>query len=176
MLRYAAGSDLRAITPQWPELITGAVAFSLLCFVLMKFVFPRMEQTFWARTEAIEGGIVRAGATRSEAGRLLEQYRAQVVDSRADAARVRDDARADAERIRQSVLAEAREEADRAVSAAKERLAGERQAIARELRVEIGTLAVELAGRIVGESLAEEARRAGTVERFLAEREGASTS
>jgi F-type H+-transporting ATPase subunit b len=176
MLRYAAGSDLRAITPQWPELIIGAVAFSLLCFVLMKFVFPRMEQTFRARTEAIEGGIVRAGATRSEADRLLEQYRAQVADARADAARIRDDAQADAERIRQSVLAEAREEADRAVSAAKERLAGERQAIARELRVEIGTLAVELAGRIVGESLAEEARRAGTVERFLAEREGASTS
>jgi F-type H+-transporting ATPase subunit b len=41
--------------------------------------------------------------------------------------------------------------------------------IVRELRAEIGGLAVDLASRIVGESLADEARRHGTVERFLAE-------
>jgi F-type H+-transporting ATPase subunit b len=35
----------------------------------------------------------------------------------------------------------------------------------------VGTLAVDLASRIVGESLADEARRKGTVERFLTELE-----
>ncbi|MFI6757979.1 F0F1 ATP synthase subunit B [Micromonospora sp. NPDC050417] len=177
MSHHAAGSEgTLAITPQWQELIIGAVAFSLLCFVLMKFVFPRMEQMLQARTEAIEGGFERAEAARSEAVRLLEQYRAQVAEARDDARRIRDDARADAERIRQRALTEAQAEVDRAVSAGRELLAGERQAVARELRSEIGALAVELAGTIVGESLAEEARRAGTVERFLAEREAASTS
>ncbi|RKR87395.1 ATP synthase F0 subcomplex B subunit [Micromonospora pisi] len=177
MLQYAAGSEgTLAITPQWQELIVGAVAFSLVCFVLMKFVFPRMEQMLQARTEAIEGGIKRAEATRSEAGQLLEQYRAQIAEARDEARRIRDDARVDAERIRQSALADAQVEVERAVSAARELLAGERQAVARELRAEVGALAVELAGTIVGESLAEEARRACTVERFLAEREAVSTS
>ncbi|MFC0505403.1 F0F1 ATP synthase subunit B [Micromonospora costi] len=162
---------MRAITPLWQEFITGAVAFALLCFVLMRSVFPRMEQTFRARTEAIEGGIARADATRSEARRLREQYRAQVNEARADAARIRDEARVDAERIRHDVLAEARAEADRAVSAGRERLAAERQGIVQEMLAEVGTLAVDLASRIVGEALAEEARRAGTVDRFLAERE-----
>ena len=37
----------------------------------------------------------------------------------------------------------------------------------------MGTLAVDLASRIVGESLADEARRKGTVERFLSELETA---
>jgi F-type H+-transporting ATPase subunit b len=45
----------------------------------------------------------------------------------------------------------------------------ERQTIVRQLRAEIGSLAVELAGRIVGESLEDEARRRGTVTRFLEE-------
>jgi F-type H+-transporting ATPase subunit b len=41
----------------------------------------------------------------------------------------------------------------------------------RELRTEVGTLAVDLASKIVGESLADEARQKGTVERFLTELE-----
>jgi len=37
----------------------------------------------------------------------------------------------------------------------------------------MGTLAVTLAGRIVGEALEDEARRKGTVQRFLTELESA---
>ena len=48
-------------------------------------------------------------------------------------------------------------------------LAAQRESIVRDLRSEVGTLAVDLAGRIVGESLADEARNRGTVERFLGE-------
>ncbi|MEV4760604.1 F0F1 ATP synthase subunit B [Micromonospora sp. NPDC049559] len=161
------------IIPLWQEIVVGSIAFALLCFVLMKFVFPRMEQTFQARVDAIEGGIKRAEAAQAEANKLLEQYRAQLAEARTDAAKIRDDARADAEGIRQDVLAKAREEADRIIAAGKEQLAAERQTIVRELRTEVGTIAVDLASRIVGESLADEARRRGTVERFLTDLESA---
>ncbi|WP_246274799.1 F0F1 ATP synthase subunit B [Phytohabitans houttuyneae] len=157
--------------PIWQEIVVGTIAFALLCFILMKFVFPRMEKTFQARVEAIEGGIQRAEAAQAEANQLLEQYRAQLAEARTDAARIRDDARADAEGIRQDVLAKAREESDRIIAAGKEQLAAERATIVRELRTEVGTLAVDLAGKIVGESLADEARRKGTVERFLTDLE-----
>ena len=43
----------------------------------------------------------------------------------------------------------------------------------RALRAEIGQLSVDLASKIVGEALADEARRKGTVERFLNELETA---
>jgi F-type H+-transporting ATPase subunit b len=67
------------------------------------------------------------------------------------------------------MLAQAREESDRIIAAGRDALVAERSTIVRELRAELGGLAVDLAGRIVGESLADEARRHGTVERFLAE-------
>ncbi|MEU9826655.1 F0F1 ATP synthase subunit B [Micromonospora chersina] len=155
------------IIPAWQEIVVGGIAFIVLCFVLMKFVFPRMEQTFQARVDAIEGGIKRAEAAQAEAGQLLEQYRAQLAEARTDAAKIRDDARADAEGIRQDILAKAREESDRIIAAGKEQLAAERATIVRELRTEVGTIAVDLASKIVGESLADEARRKGTVDRFL---------
>ncbi|MEV0809013.1 F0F1 ATP synthase subunit B [Micromonospora sp. NPDC050200] len=161
------------IIPAWQEIVVGGIAFILLCVVLMKFVFPRMEQTFQARVDAIEGGIKRAEAAQAEANQLLEQYRAQLAEARTDAAKIRDDARADAEGIRQDVLAKAREESDRIIAAGKEQLAAERATIVRELRTEVGTIAVDLASKIVGESLADEARRKGTVDRYLSGLESA---
>ncbi|MFI6761450.1 ATP synthase F0 subcomplex B subunit [Micromonospora pisi] len=166
-LAAEGATEHNPILPLWQEIVVGSVAFAILCFVLMKFVFPRMEQTFQARVDAIEGGIKRAEVAQAEANQLLEQYRAQLAEARTDAAKIRDDARADAEGIRQDVLAKAREESDRIIALGKEQLAAERQTIVRELRAEVGTLAVDLASKIVGESLADEARQKGTVERFL---------
>ena len=167
----AAAVEHSPILPLWQEIVVGSVAFAVLCFVLMKFVFPRMEETFRARVDAIEGGLKRAEEAQSEANKLLEQYKAQLAEARTDAAKIRDDARADAEEIRQEIQVRAREESDRIIAAGREQLNAERQQIVRELRAEVGTLAVDLAGRIVGESLTDEARRRGTVDRFLSELE-----
>jgi F-type H+-transporting ATPase subunit b len=161
------------ILPIWQEIVVGGIAFAVLCFVLMKFVFPRMEETFKARVDAIEGGIKRAEERQAEADALFEQYKLQLAEARTEAARMRQEAAAEAEGIRQDVLAKAREESDRIIAAGREQLTAERQSIVRELRSDIGTLAVDLAGRIVGESLADEARQRGTVERFLSDLDAA---
>jgi F-type H+-transporting ATPase subunit b len=172
MIQFLAaegGTEHNPIVPLWQELVLGSIAFALLCFVLMKFVFPVMERTFAARVDAIEGGIKRAETAQAEANKLLEQYKAQLQEARTEAARIRDEARADAEGIRQDVLAKAREESDRIIAAGRDQLAAQRESIVRDLRSEVGTLAVDLASRIVGESLADEARQRGTVSRFLGE-------
>ena len=161
------------IIPIWEEIVVGSIAFAVLCFVLMKFVFPRMEMMFQARVDAIEGGIKRAEEKQAEANALFEQYKQQLAEARTEAARIRTEAAADAEGIRQDVLARAREESERIIAAGRDQLTAERQTIVRELRTEVGSLAVELAGRIVGESLQEEARRKGTVDRFLADLDAA---
>jgi F-type H+-transporting ATPase subunit b len=165
----AETSKHNPIIPIWQEIVLGTIAFGLLCFVLMKFVFPMMEKTFAARVDAIEGGIKRAEVAQAEANQLLEQYKAQLAEARTEAARIRDEARADAEGIRQDVLGKAREESERIIAAGNQQLAAQRESILRELRAEVGTLAVDLAGKIVGESLVDEARSRGTVERFINE-------
>lgn len=175
-MRFLAteGGEHNPILPLWQEMVVGAVAFALLCFLLMKYVFPRMEQTFQARVEAIEGGIQKAEAAQAEANQLLAQYKAQLAEARTEAARIRDEARAEAMSIKNDIMAQAQEERDRIIAAGSEQLVAERQTIVRELRTEVGSLAVALAGKIVGESLEDEARRRGTVERFLADLEGAA--
>lgn len=163
------GGGAAILLPPLAEIIVGIVAFAVILFVLAKFVFPQMEKMYQARVDAIEGGIKRAEAAQAEANELLEQYKAQLAEARTEAARIRDEARADAEGIRQDVLGKAREESDRIIAAGREQLATQRETIVRELRAEVGTLAVDLASRIVGESLADEARSRGTVDRFINE-------
>jgi F-type H+-transporting ATPase subunit b len=163
------GETPNPLVPHLSELIVGIVAFVILFWFLSKKVYPLFEKTYAERTDAIEGGIKRAEDAQAEAKALLEQYRAQLADARAEAGRIREDARAEGTRIVEELRVEAQEQAARIVERGEEQLANERQRLVNEVRADIGRIAVDLAGRIVGESLADEARRTGTVERFLDE-------
>ena len=162
----AAEGAHNPILPIWQEIVVGSISLRLLCFVLLKFVMPRMEAMYQARVDAIEGGLKRAEAAQAEANQLLEQYRVQLAEVRTEAAKIRDDARSDARgSVRTSSPRRGRIRSGhrRRQGAARRRA----RTIVRELRTEVGTIAVDLASKIVGESLADEARRKGTVDRFL---------
>src|SRR5215203_3379627 len=171
MLLYLAteGSEdgPNPVVPPIEEIIIGLIAFAILAWVLMKYVWPRMEATFEARRDAIDGGIKRAEEAQNEAKRLLTEYRQQLAEARTEAAQIRDNARAEGQRIIEEMRATAQEESARIVQRGEEQLTVQRQQVVRELRGEIGTLATDLAERVVGESLADDPARQRTVDRFL---------
>jgi F-type H+-transporting ATPase subunit b len=167
-----AAESANPLLPPVGEIIIGLIAFAIVLFVMFKFVAPRFEQVFQARREAIEGGIERAEAMQAEAKAALEQYQAQLAEARNEAAQIRDQARAEGQQILEELRTQAQEESARIVARGEEQLATQRQQVVNELRGQIGALAVDLAGRVVGESLADDARRSGTVDRFLAELDG----
>src|SRR4051794_20984066 len=167
-----AAEEHNPLIPPVGEIIVGIIAFAILYFVLAKFVFPQMEKTFVARREAIEGGIQRAEAMQAEAKAALEQYRAQLAEARTEAAQIRDAARAEGQQIIDELRAQAQEESARIVARGEEQLASSRQQVVNELRARMGALAVALAGGVVGEPLADDARRSGTVDRFLDDLDG----
>jgi len=174
MLLHIIAEEPSPILPALSEIIIGTIAFAVLCWALMRYVFPRMEETFQARREAIEGGIERAKEAQAEAQRVLEEYRAKLGEARTEAAQIRDAARAEAQRITDEMREQAQTEQRRIVQRGEEQLAAQRQQIIRELRTEIGALAVTLAERVVGESLEDDIRRRGTVDRFVADLEDMS--
>lgn len=162
------------IVPETSEVILGTVAFLLLLFVLWKYAVPRFEKLYEERSQKIEGGIAKAEAAQAEAQRTLEQYQSQLAEARGEAARIRDDARAEGQQIVEEMRTQAQAESERIVSQGEAQLNAQRSQIVAELRGELGRHAVDLAGRVVGESLEDEARRRGTVDRFLDELETTS--
>lgn len=170
-LLAAEDGEINPVLPHTAELIIGLVVFGILLWLLTKKAYPKFEEIYTKRTEAIEGGIKRAEQAQAEAQQALEQYRGQLAEARTEAARIRDDARIEAERIRADLNAQAQEEANRIIAAGQAQLAAQRAQIVAELRADLGRLSVELAGKVVGESLDDEARQRGTVDRFLADLE-----
>lgn len=159
------------LLPHLSELIVGLVAFALLFFFLRAAVWPLFEKTFAERSEAIEGGMKRAEEAQAEAQRALEEYRRQLADARGEASRIREEARTQGAAILAEMRQAAQAESERITARAQAQLAAEREQVVRSLRAEVGTLATQLAGRVVGESLEDDARAQRVVERFLADLE-----
>lgn len=173
----AEKSGPNPIIPHTVEIVVGLIAFGLLYFMLAKFAVPMFEKTFAERTAAIEGGLAKAEAAQAESARLLTQYTDQLTAAREEAGKIRAEAQADRARI----VGEARSEAAAAAAAVTERaqaqMAAERASAILSLRREVGEVSVALAGKVVGESLSQDARVQATVERFLADLDsGALTS
>lgn len=159
------------LLPHLSELIVGAVAFALLLFFLQRKVFPVFEKTFAERRDAIEGGMERAKAAEDEAKETLAQYREQLADARHEAARLREDAREQGAQIIAEMREQAQSEARRLTEQAHQQIEADRVQAVNSLRTQVGTLATDLAGRIVGESLEDDARQRRVVDRFLDELE-----
>ena len=154
------------LIPTTTELIIGTIAFLLVFGVIGKLLLPGHE-TLSERTDLIEGGLARAETAQAQAAEALEQYKEQLADARHEAARLREEAREQGAQIIAEMRQQAEAEARRVTEAAQTQIEAERQQALVALRAEVGTLATELASRIVGESLTDEARQGRMVDRFL---------
>ena len=168
---YLAAEEPSPLNFVWAEFVLVLIIFVLLLWVISKYVVPVFEKSFEQRRDAIEGGIARAEAAQREAAALLRQYQQQLSEARTEAAQIRDGARAEGQRIVEEMRANAQVESDRIVSRGEQQLASQRSAIVRELRSELGGLAVDLSERIIGERLANDAAVRSTVDTFLADLE-----
>jgi F-type H+-transporting ATPase subunit b len=159
------------LVPHAYELVVGIFAFAVVVWFVGWKLVPRIQKTLEERTDAIEGGLQRAEETQAQAQQTLEQYRAQLAEARQEAARLREEARAQGAEIIAQMREQAQAEGRRLVDAAHTQIEAERQQALAQLRAEVGALSVELAGRVVGESLEDEARQRRVVDRFLEELE-----
>ena len=159
------------LVPNIAEIVVGLIAFSLLYLVLRSRVVPMFEKAFTARTEAIQGGIAKAESAQREAQAALAAYTAQLADARGEAQVIREEARVQGAAILDDLRVKAQEEATRITAAAHASIEAERQQVVASLRHEVGTLATELASKIVGEALEDQVRQSGIVDRFLADLE-----
>jgi F-type H+-transporting ATPase subunit b len=158
MIQLAADTaSTNPLLPSWPEFIIGTILFVIVFGALAKFLLPRAQQTLAQRTEMIEGGLAK--------------YREQLAEARHEASRLREEAREQGAQIIAEMRDQAQAEARRITESAQAQIEAERQQALTALRTEVGTLATELASRIVGESLTDEARQSRMVDRFLDELE-----
>jgi len=157
VLAQEATSDKENLYPHAAELLVGALAFAIVFYFLWKWVIPRVNQLLEERRQQIQGEIERAEATRGEADHLLADYREQLAGARDEANRIIEEGRRTADQLRRDLQTKAEEEASATVARAQDEIRAERDRVFEDLRAQIGDIAVELAARVVNQSLDKQA-------------------
>jgi F-type H+-transporting ATPase subunit b len=174
-----AATEEESINPLLPapyDIIWSAVAFVIILIFFWKYVLPRVQKLLDERGEAIEGNIAKADEAQRKAEAALEEYTAQLADARSEAGRIRETAREDGKKIVAEAKESAMVEAARVTASAQAQIDAERQSALVSLRSEVGTLAIDLASGVIGESLTDDKKAAAVVDRFLADLEASEAT
>jgi len=164
------------LIPQLYDIVWSAVCFAIILFFFVWKFLPAIKKTLDARAEAIEGGIKKAEIAQAEAAAALAEYKDQLAEGRAEAAKIRDQARQDATAIGNEVREQATADAARILANAQSTIEAERQSAIVSLRSEVGSLAIDLASGVIGQSLSDDKKASSLVDQFLADLESDENS
>lgn len=168
-LVLAAEEAKSPLFPDGWEMLITFIGFVILLFIAFKFIVPAFEKVYKDRADAIEGGLAKAKAAQAEAKAARDEYNQQLESARLEAQKIREEARSEGEKILADFKDRANLESARITENAHKAIEAERAAAVVSLRDEVGTLATQLASKIVGESLNDDDRANRVVDRFLAD-------
>jgi len=153
--------------------LVSLLAFAILIYIFGKYIIPPINKAMTARQEAIRQEFADLESAQADARKAEADYKEQLNNAKHEAARIREEAREQGAQIVQDARDKAQVEADRIIEHAHAQIEADRKAAMASLRRDVGSLATNLAGRIVGESMDDDERQGRVVERFLADLEEA---
>lgn len=162
-----AASAFDILIPKPAEFFPALIAFLVIWIVLQKFIWPSVLKTLDSRQQTIQNNIDEAEKAKLEAQKALRRAEASVNDAEIKADAIIAEARKAAEKNSQEIVAEAHEEAKDITERTRESLLAERDATLEALTEQVADLSVDLATKIIGESLDADAQRR-VIERYLA--------
>src|SRR6218665_828704 len=169
LVTYAAEeAGHNPLIPAWYDIIWSAVCFIVILVVVWTVALPKMYALLDARSAAIEGNIAKADEAQKQAEAALEEDTRQLPQAPTEAGEIREAAREDGKKIVAEAKDTATSEAARVTATAHTQIEAERQAALVSLRSEVGTLALDLAGGVVGEAPSDDTKAKGGGGRLLA--------
>ena len=160
------------LIPAWYDITWSSVVFVILLTFFWFKVLPGFKKMLDERAKAIEGRLADAEAAQKAAEERTMAVEAEQAKLRTESSAIREEARAEGAAILSEMKSQAALDAERLTQLAQSALEAERDSAVRALREEIGGLAIELASKIVGAKLEEDAVANKVVDDFIAELEG----
>ena len=158
-LAFAAEGEssggLSAILPDMAEFIPMLVIFILLWIVLAKFGWPKFEAMLEKREMTIKDSLEKSEQARVESERVLEEYKRQLEDAKAQA-------------VKADITDKAQSEATAMIEKAHNAIEAEKKAAISELQGSVADLSISVASRLIGEDL-NDAEHRKIIERYVNE-------
>jgi len=150
------------------QLLWQAVAFGLLVFLLVNFLFRPFLKTLDKRSAKLQEGFDNAEELKQQLARTEGEFDRRMAEAEKRSQAVLAQATEIGEKAREEILAEAREEAARLIEGAREEIASEREQAMADVREQVADLSVLIAQQLIGKTLDEKTHRR-LIQEFIAE-------
>lgn len=155
----------------FPDLSTIAwttINFAVLLWVLHKFLYKPLLGAIAAREQEIEGSLRKAREDREEADRLRREFESQIANAQREAHEIINKATKAATSAKEQIEAETRTKTAEMLENAQKTIEREKTKAIAELREEVASLAVAVAGKVIEKNL-DTTEQKRLAERFVAE-------
>jgi F-type H+-transporting ATPase subunit b len=163
------------VSPDVGLMIWTLLVFGLSMFLLGKLAFPRITEALDRRQRAIEDSIDTAEHIRSEAEKILAEYRERLAEARGQADEIVARARKTGEAAETEIVAEARSKREEMMEQTRRDIEAETRRAIQEIRAEVADLTVLATEKVARKALTGDDQKR-LVDEALAELDFASLS
>ena len=142
--------------------------FLLLFFVAKKFLFKPVKDMIDSRQKEIDDMYAEADAAKASADAMEAEYKAQLTAAQETSDTLVKEAMARGKNREEEIVRQANREADAIREKAAADIARQKQKALNDAKDEISSIALEIAGKVIGESM-DDTKQQKLVDNFLAE-------
>ena len=142
-------------------------------YLIKRFLFKPINEILKKRQEAADKDIQEAKKAKEAAEAVKTEYETSMSDDRGEANRIIEDAKKDANLRAEELIKEAEQHASSIKAKAEEDIRLERKKALNEVKDEIGSIAMDIAGKVVEKEIHEDEHKA-LIDEFLQNVEEAS--
>lgn len=160
---------MELFTPEFGLVFWMFVAFLCLYFILAKWAWPFIIKSMEERADMIDKGVAYAQEAKSqldnaksEADKLLAEARNEQADILREAAKMRNE-------LIEKARGDAAEEAKKVSQSAQVSLEQARKEAEKQLRTEVGDLALQIAEKVIRKNIANDDAQRALVDQYLSE-------
>ena len=160
---------MELFTPEFGLIFWMFVAFACLYFILAKWAWPFIIKSMEERADLIDKGVAIAQEAKAkldnakaEADKLVAEARNEQAEILREAAKMRNE-------LIEKARGEAADEAKKVTDAAQVSLEQARKEAEKQLRSEVGDLALQIAEKVIRRNIANDDAQRALVDQYLSE-------
>ena len=165
-LADVSGPDI--LLPKASEFIPALIAFAVIWVILAKFAWPPILKMMEDRENKIKSDLDEAERSKNDAAASAEEYKARIAEADRKAEEIIAEAKKEAEAQRAEIISKAQQDAAQIITKAHGAVEAERHKAMIELSGSVVDLSVEIASKVIGDSM-DEAQQRKLAEKYLTE-------
>jgi F-type H+-transporting ATPase subunit b len=157
------------LSPEPGLVIWSGLTFLAVLALLTKFAWKPLLGMIKEREDEIEGSLEKAKQAQQEYARLEAEKKLMAEESRKERDQLLKETKEKVQMMLDDARAQAQTEGNKLLAEARSQIEKEKAAALTELREQVASLSVEIAGKLIGDSLSAADKQKELIDKYLQE-------